>query len=1662
MSAQLRRKIGIARKHLVRALNLCEEDLKENVHEFLSTAANDDLLDYAELQDTHHELLFTKLRKLEDLNKEWTTLMTKDPDEVTIFHDFISKYGDYRDDIQRAIKALQQIDSSETLIQEELGKRGTAHTFNAYSTQHPQDDSNASHESRKMRGQTASAYPYHEGLQSPPTTIPSPLLPSTAHSLVNPSTLRHLIYTQLSSLPQCDSDGKQLQDLYLRMLRLVRQYTAITPYSPEFALGALLYNKLPRFVRARIYDMTGGQKNLTPSELITLLEEIVRKESTLRKMDLSTTPHHTSYHISEKIERQLRSSNIHQQDNQSRGTTPQYGGVVRCPFCNRTSHNAMQCRIVQTAEERRKFAKTSRMCLKCLQQGHRTISCNRPPCYKCKYHHHPALCFKIVPTTDNSSANRRPRTRTSPPDSHQHDHERVTPNTHSRQRSKGNTRNEPPQFRHPIRTSHHAHLSDDTPENNKQDNVGKFQESSLSYAANLRKIESEDITVHTFGTCHPTTLPSQLHTLQLQLQDNTPCTISAQSLPILTQALKTPAIAQDQIAITVQDADIPTTSSTPGILIGMDHFWNLVLSPSFYSVVLPNGYHLLNTRLGKVISGKKLTTRTINSAINEIADHPMSKTHLDEMVERFWKCESLGTGDEAIRSDDITCLDFFNNTTRYDEVEQRYYTRLPFKLEQESVPDNFEHSLACLRSNWKTLSKKPEYLDKYNDIIQDQLRRGIIGKPSLTQPPEPGTFLSHHAVINESKKQTKIRLVYNGSARVHNAPSLNDCLYRGPVLLPDLSGILLRLRLAPILLISDIEKAYLMVGLEECDRRFTRFLWLKNHHEPPTDDNLVIYHFLRVPFGLICSAFLLAATIHLHLTKTATPIAHESLESCYVDNIFLSANSPDEAMQKYSDTKKLFTLAEMNAREWTSSDPSVNAALQSHEQTKMEPTIKVLNSALTLTLGSALMNHLTKELKVATSRLYIWSDSKTALQWTKMPSSLPVFVQNRVKAIRKNAPNAILRYVPTNLNPADSGSRGSTIQELNSNKLWWNGPTFLQSSENEWPEDKSENSTTPIVAHSNPNVTALDDDSPIIDNLMTLPTWNSLLRVMTMIMMFINNTRMAIAKRKGTKPHRLNCTQAATIALFRQAQMYNPISSGQKRTYAHHPQERVKQPAHPFSNSAVDYLGPFNIENHPNTAKVWIALFTCLNTRAIYVDIASSLSAICFLQILRRFIATNGTPRWLLSDNAPAFVTVSNAMSSLTKKEEQDVIDYCATHNMRFKFVAALAPWQGGVYERMIGIFKTSFKAAVRNRTLDFDEFFTLTKECEAIVNCRPLTYMYSDIDSGFPLRPIDFLRPHSIIGPPRLAIEDQDDNEWKPQETQQDLLQDQWNSTFTLLNRFWQRWHEEYLTSLRENYQHEHQQPRHTSSESPFDDQVVLVHDSTRPRGQWKLGRIMSHSDHSATIKLPNGHSITRPLNLLYPLEIPPPKTGQSTSSDVTQTKATDDSRNSQRETTGKARTHPMITRSLTRQLYTTILATASIISIVSADFAAYNPPDTKCDKYQLSPKHIIYSDQCVQDGIAIATTTSSSFPTKKLFCWFHISCPLGHIRIPLPFQPHSGYCGDTCKCPEWTNSCSHYNGKLIKTSPHIQIFRQLSPTSSLRRSSPSNHRHFAHLIKG
>ncbi|MFH4979916.1 hypothetical protein AB6A40_006625 [Gnathostoma spinigerum] len=93
------------------------------------------------------------------------------------------------------------------------------------------------------------------------------------------------------------------------------------------------------------------------------------------------------------------------------------------------------------------------------------------------------------------------------------------------------------------------------------------------------------------------------------------------------------------------------------------------------------------------------------------------------------------------------------------------------------------------------------------------------------------------------------------------------------------------------------------------------------------------------------------------------------------------------------------------------------------------------------------------------------------------------------------------------------------------------------------------------------------------------------------------------------------------------------------------------QEARPFQHSGLDNFGPINVKDEKGQKKMWIALFTCLATRAVYLEVANSLSAEQFLHILRRFIAKNGIADSIISDNASNFALVQLVLNqSLTMK----------------------------------------------------------------------------------------------------------------------------------------------------------------------------------------------------------------------------------------------------------------------------------------------------------------------------------------------------------------------------------------------------------------------------
>jgi len=95
----------------------------------------------------------------------------------------------------------------------------------------------------------------------------------------------------------------------------------------------------------------------------------------------------------------------------------------------------------------------------------------------------------------------------------------------------------------------------------------------------------------------------------------------------------------------------------------------------------------------------------------------------------------------------------------------------------------------------------------------------------ITIPDDKGYYLPHHAVRNESSTSTKLRVVYDASARASTNVSLNDVLLKGPAVQEDLVSIMTRFRTHKYVFTVDINKMYRQIWVSESQRNFHRILW---------------------------------------------------------------------------------------------------------------------------------------------------------------------------------------------------------------------------------------------------------------------------------------------------------------------------------------------------------------------------------------------------------------------------------------------------------------------------------------------------------------------------------------------------------------------------------------------------------------------------------------------------------------------------------------------------------------------------------------------------------------------------------------------------------------------------------------------------------------------
>ncbi|XP_045032633.1 uncharacterized protein LOC123474486 [Daphnia magna] len=373
------------------------------------------------------------------------------------------------------------------------------------------------------------------------------------------------------------------------------------------------------------------------------------------------------------------------------------------------------------------------------------------------------------------------------------------------------------------------------------------------------------------------------------------------------------------------------------------------------------------------------------------------------------------------------------------------------------------------------------------------------------------TILPHHPVVRKDKITSKVRPVFNGSAKPKTGFSANDCLEEGPNLNPDILDVILTFRLNPIAWTADIRQAFLMPGsAQDRPKETPRVIQRRTSSKQSPNVTASICRRLLVKCAYIRSSkdrnrygtqTFSDAKMELRKWVTNDPQLREYLQqsnltddssdsySCLnldpqkvlgvrwntsTDCFYFKSDVIVDAAAKF---KLLFQELWQEKIGW---DDNVNSQTESRFRAIVEdlkgidriqiprmistaptdgsttpenevslPRLELLSAEL----GSVLAERIVNAIDKVKWEVTLWTDSMAALGWIKGdPRRWKLFVRNRVETIQKRFKPEHWKHCPGKDNPADFASRSCSVKKLTEAFSWWEGPSWLKQESSEWPQ----------------------------------------------------------------------------------------------------------------------------------------------------------------------------------------------------------------------------------------------------------------------------------------------------------------------------------------------------------------------------------------------------------------------------------------------------------------------------------------------------------------------------------------------------------------------------------------------------------------------------------
>ncbi|XP_071639995.1 uncharacterized protein [Temnothorax longispinosus] len=455
---------------------------------------------------------------------------------------------------------------------------------------------------------------------------------------------------------------------------------------------------------------------------------------------------------------------------------------------------------------------------------------------------------------------------------------------------------------------------------------------------------------------------------------------------------------------------------------------------------------------------------------------------------------------------------------------------------------------------------------------------------------------------------------------------------------------------------------------------------------------------------------------------------------------------------------------------------------------------------------------------------------------------LPVFVAHRIGSIQERTAVDNWRHVGSKENPADLISRCISAKELMHSQLWWEGPQWLRC--NDLPESqqkvteydesqlaKNDRARQPGCLRFVHNCKRQKHYGPLTVDELEEATKCLIRReqAITFSKDIQDLTRQGIVSNQSSLKHLTPFIDEENLIRVGGRLQHANLRSDVKHPWLLPQRSKVTELIIEHEHRKLMHAGPeATLAAMRLSIKAYVAIFVCMATKAVHLEVVSSMTTDAFLSAFKRFIARRGKPSDVFSDNGTNFVGANRELEELrdifTKEEHQHKItEVAASDQIKWHFIPPRAPHFGGLWEATVKAFKRHFYKVAADTKLTFEEASTLLIQIEAILNSRPLITVSSDPNN------LSYVSAgHFLIGDTITSYPEPDVTQVKVNR----LLR--WQHLEQMRQHFWRRWSNKYLLQLQNRTKW-----CSNRGQALKVGQLVICREDGLPPLKWVLGRV-------------------------------------------------------------------------------------------------------------------------------------------------------------------------------------------------------------------------------